>query len=96
VELVLKLVAAALLVALCPAQVRAALWRPTDRKRAVFKGRVGQHLALVPATAGTPIEGLVRRVSRHDVEVRVVGAEVRVPLEQVREVWEGRRLLARW
>jgi hypothetical protein len=92
-ELALKLVAVALLVLLSPLQFRFTTRRPADRRRDLLTGAIGEHLTVIGAS---PVEGLVRRVSRRDVELRVTGAEVRIPLDQVREVWSGRRLLARW
>lgn len=94
-DLASKLVAAGLLVLVVgPAQVGVTVRRMADARRDLLTHLVGRNLTLVPAAA-QPVEGMVRCVSRRAVQVRTAGAEVAVPLEDVREVWEGRRLLAR-
>jgi len=94
-ELLLKGVAAALVVAVSGAHLRVARSRMHDHRRHVLEGCIGQHLRLVGG-GGAPLKGLVRRVDRGSVAVRVVGAEVRVPFDQIQEIWRGRQLLARW
>lgn len=93
-ELALELISTALLVVLATAHVRRVPTNPFRHHRTMLERHVGTHLRLVGGE--TPVEGLVRRVSRRDVAVRVRGTEVSVPFDRIAEVWEGRRLLARW
>jgi len=90
----MQLVSAALLVALAIAHLTRATRHPASHRRSLFEHHIGAHLRLVGGDG--PVEGLVRRVGRQGVAVRVRGDEVSVPFERIAEVWEGRRLLARW
>jgi len=90
----MQLVSAALLVVLAVAHVRRLPSRPSTHRRSFLERHVGAHLRLVGGDG--PVEGMVRRVGRHGVAVRVRGDEVSVPFERIAEVWEGRRLLVRW
>ena len=93
-ELLLKGVAAGLVLLVARAQVQVLREAAPDQRR-LLESRIGQHLRIVGG-AGPQLKGLVRRVDRHAVSLRVVGAEVRVPFDQIAEVWQGRQLLARW
>ena len=90
----MQLVSAALLVVLAIAHLTRMPAHPSSHRRSFLERHVGAHLRLVGGDG--PVEGLVRRVGRQGVAVRVRGDEVSVPFERIAEVWEGRRLLARW
>ncbi|MEA2704002.1 MAG: hypothetical protein QOD63_1947 [Actinomycetota bacterium] len=80
------------------ADVRLAVRRRGDDRKAVLGRHVGAHLTIVDRrrTVPGPLTGLVRGVNRQHVRVRTTGAEVRVPISAISEIWDGRRLLHRW
>jgi hypothetical protein len=94
---VMQLVSAALVIVMAHAHVRTvSLGGPHRDRREVLEARIGQHLRFVDGGGSRQLQGLVRRVDRRAVAVRVVGSEVSVPLSAIDEVWQGKQLLARW
>lgn len=93
-RLATELLAAFLVVLVVQAQARFAARGPHQAQRDLLARHIGQHVTV--QSADGRCDGLVRRVSRTDVEVRVPGSEVRLPLARIDEVWQKGRLLARW
>jgi len=89
------LVSAALLVTVLRAQLRVVTSGPSADRRAILSRHVGRHVTIVERNARS-CQGLVRRVGRREVAVRVTGSEISVPFDAIDEVWDGQRLLARW